>query len=123
MTEFDPVHHPRHYLSHPSGVEPIEICRHLSGDWFNAFKYVFRAEHKNGRQDIEKALYYAEDGVAHQNIPMRLPSWTDYETALLNGIIDYEPDSTKRTFYNAIQQQSAAGARACIEHILKGWPT
>lgn len=40
MTEFDVINKAQHYNSHPSGVEAIEICRYLTGDWFNAFKYV-----------------------------------------------------------------------------------
>lgn len=65
MTQFDVINKAQHYNLHPSGIEAIEVCRYLTGDWFNVFKYVFRAGHKNGREDLEKALYYAEDALKH----------------------------------------------------------
>lgn len=62
MTEFDPVNKPKHYNSHPSGIEVIEITRHLPFDIGNAVKYLFRHGLKgNSRQDLEKALWYLKD--------------------------------------------------------------
>lgn len=59
--EFDPVTRPRHYNSHPSGIECIEITRHMAYHLGNAVKYVFRTELKNGLQDLEKALFSLDD--------------------------------------------------------------
>jgi len=39
----DPVNHPSHYNSHPSGVECIEITRHYSCMIGAAMKYLWRA--------------------------------------------------------------------------------
>lgn len=116
--EFDIIQKARHYNSHPSGVEAIEIGRHLSSDWFNAFKYIFRCDLKNGRQDIEKALYYAKDGVEH-DIPVRAPSWSEYESSLLHGVIMYEPDSNKRHFFTEILGEYPEQALRWIEEMLK----
>ena len=44
MTEHDPVNHPSHYTSHPSGVECLAITRHLPFGIGNAVKYVWRAD-------------------------------------------------------------------------------
>lgn len=60
----DPVNHPSHYTSHPSGVESIEMTRWLRGPYSNALKYVLRGW--NGLkddpiQDLEKALWYLDD--------------------------------------------------------------
>lgn len=53
------VNHPPHYTRHPSGVECIEVAEHLPFCLGNAFKYLFRRDHKNTqRQDLEKALWY-----------------------------------------------------------------
>lgn len=59
----DPVNHPKHYTSHPSGVECIEITRHMNFNCGNAMKYIWRADEKNGIQDLEKAAWYIADEI------------------------------------------------------------
>lgn len=60
--EFDIVRKARHYNVHASGIECIEVVRHLPFDLGNAVKYIWRCGEKgNHQQDIEKALYYLED--------------------------------------------------------------
>jgi hypothetical protein len=56
----DPVNHPKHYASHPSGVECITIVEHFGFNLGNAVKYIWRAGLKNGDdiQDLEKAAWY-----------------------------------------------------------------
>lgn len=41
--QHDPVNHPLHYTSDPSGVECIEITRHRNFNIGNAIKYLWRA--------------------------------------------------------------------------------
>lgn len=55
----DPVNHPKHYTSHPSGVECIEITEAMKFCTGNAFKYIFRHKHK-GRsiEDLKKSAWY-----------------------------------------------------------------
>lgn len=58
----DPVNHPKHYNSHPSGIECITITRHMGFNLGNATKYIWRADEKgNDIQDIEKAIWYLQD--------------------------------------------------------------
>jgi len=65
MTEHDPVNNPKHYTSHPSGIECIEITRHMNFNLGNAMKYVWRAGLKGGKiQDLNKAIWYLQDEVA-----------------------------------------------------------
>jgi len=53
------VNNPPHYTSHPSGVQAIEVCEHLSFNLGNAVKYVWRAGKKGDReQDLSKAEWY-----------------------------------------------------------------
>jgi hypothetical protein len=55
----DPVNHPSHYTSHPSGVEVIQITEHMNFCLGNAIKYILRADHKGNQiQDLEKAKWY-----------------------------------------------------------------
>ena len=56
--KFDNVNHPKHYKSHPSGVECIQITEHMSFTVGNAVKYLWRADLKNGVEDLKKAAWY-----------------------------------------------------------------
>lgn len=55
----DPVNNPKHYTSHPSGVECIQIAEHMNFCLGNALKYIFRADLKgNAIEDLAKARWY-----------------------------------------------------------------
>lgn len=64
-----PVKHPKHYNSHPSGVECITIARHHNFNIGNAFKYLWRIGLKGAKaatkekriQEIDKAIFYLND--------------------------------------------------------------
>lgn len=55
---YDNVNHPKHYKEHPSGVECIQITEHMGFSLGNAIKYIWRADLKNGIEDLEKAVWY-----------------------------------------------------------------
>jgi hypothetical protein len=58
----DPVNHPVHYTSHPSGVEAIDITRHMNFNLGNAVKYIWRAGLKGDSiEDLQKARFYISD--------------------------------------------------------------
>ena len=61
------VDHPDHYNAHPSGVECIQIVRHMSFNVGNAMKYLWRADEK-GRpiEDLKKAEWYIRDEIAQR---------------------------------------------------------
>lgn len=62
----DPVNHPAHYTSDPSGVECITITRHRNFNIGNAIKYLWRAGLKDSEthvQDLEKAKFYINDEI------------------------------------------------------------
>ena len=60
--EPDPVNHPVHYTSHPSGVEAIDITRHMNFNLGNAVKYIWRAGLKGDNiEDLQKARFYISD--------------------------------------------------------------
>ena len=61
----NPVDHPAHYTSHPSGIECIQITEHMGFNLGNALKYIWRADLKDNRtQDIEKAIWYLQRELA-----------------------------------------------------------
>lgn len=52
----------KHYRKHPSGVECIEVSRHMNFNLGNALKYIWRADHKGNQvQDLRKAAWYVLD--------------------------------------------------------------
>lgn len=61
----DPVNHPSHYNSHPSGVECITVTEHMSFCLGNAVKYIWRAGLKDDAlQDLKKARFYLDREIA-----------------------------------------------------------
>ena len=57
----DPVNHPKHYTTHPSGVECIQITEHMGFNLGNAMKYIWRADEKNNAvEDLRKAVWYVQ---------------------------------------------------------------
>lgn len=61
----DPVQHPSHYTSHPSGVECRTIIRHMNFNLGSAVKYVWRAGLKGDPVvDLRKAINCLEDEIA-----------------------------------------------------------
>lgn len=60
------VYSPKHYTSHPSGIECIDITRHMNFNLGNAVKYLWRNGLKDGQpavQDLEKAIWYIQDEI------------------------------------------------------------
>ena len=73
----NPVDHPRHYTSHPSGIEAIEICQHMSFCLGNVMKYLWRADLKNDAlEDLRKARWYLDKEIykREQDLLKRQPN-------------------------------------------------
>jgi hypothetical protein len=65
ITKNEQVNHPKHYTSHPSGVECIQITEHMGFNLGNAIKYVWRADEKNNAiEDLRKAVWYINREIA-----------------------------------------------------------
>lgn len=57
----DPVNHPTHYTSHPSGIECIQVTEHMGFNLGNAVKYIWRADLKTDAiEDLKKARWYID---------------------------------------------------------------
>ena len=74
ITHMESVNHPKHYNSHPSGIECITITRHYCFDIGNAIKYLWRAGLKHDAdkserakeiEDLQKAVWYINDRIEH----------------------------------------------------------
>lgn len=65
LTEHDPVNHPKHYTTHPSGIECIDVVEHMGFNLGNAVKYIWRADLKgNVLEDLQKARWYIDREIA-----------------------------------------------------------
>jgi len=62
----DTVDHPPHYTAHPSGIECITITEHMNFCIGNAVKYLWRADLKNGVEDLRKAVWYIQREIARR---------------------------------------------------------
>ena len=63
--ENDNVNHPKHYNSHPSGVECITVTEYMTFNLGNAVKYIWRSNEKGTKlQDLQKAKWYIEREIA-----------------------------------------------------------
>lgn len=61
----DPVNHPKHYTSHPSGIEHIQVTEHMGFCLGNAVKYIWRADLKHDAiEDLKKAAWYLQREIA-----------------------------------------------------------
>ena len=71
-TKNDNIEHPKHYTSHPSGIECIQITRHMGFNLGNAIKYIWRADLKNDAlEDLEKAVWYLIDEIQKRKNEVR----------------------------------------------------
>ncbi len=67
---YDPVECPRHYTTHPSGVECIQITEHFNFCVGNAIKYLWRAGLKgDALEDLKKAQWYLSREIARLSEP------------------------------------------------------
>jgi hypothetical protein len=65
LAKTDPVNHPTHYTSHPSGIECIQVTEHMGFNLGNAIKYLWRADLKaDAIQDMKKAVWYIQREIA-----------------------------------------------------------
>lgn len=104
---FDAVEKPKHYNSHPSGVEAIEVCEWLSFNLGNAVKYVWRRNHKaSAVEDLKKAEWYIRRELSLLERSGWLSRWWQERRARLRRsraevparlFIDHEPRAFART--------------------------
>lgn len=72
LNKLEMVNHPKHYNTHPSGVECLDIVRHHNFNVGNVIKYCWRAglKHEEGKddlvkqiEDLRKAEFYLRDEI------------------------------------------------------------
>lgn len=85
----DNVNHPKHYADTCS-LECIEAMEIAFGKdaviafcKCNAFKYIWRYQNKNGKEDLEKAMWYCDRGLELIN------ECGDLNDFQINGLVKY----------------------------------
>ncbi len=64
----DPVNRPKHYTTHPSGVECITVTEHMNFCLGNAMKYIWRAGEKgDALEDLKKARWYLDREITRRS--------------------------------------------------------
>lgn len=112
----DMVNAPRHYRSHPSGFECLEVTRRVGFDVGNAIKYVWRRSDKgSARQDLMKAAFYIGDALSHDPAALAVP-----ETAarILEQVAAAEPDPAAAEFFRAAAGMRWEAAEAAVQKLI-----
>lgn len=114
MTDFDPVEKPKHYNTHPSGVETITVTRQMGFDLGNAVKYVWRAPSKNGEEDLRKARFYLRDYMHNHNAASAmLPAHE------LRRVGQAETQSARRQFFMSMADGKLGDAFNAVEEMIE----
>ena len=110
---YEHVVHPKHYNSHPSGVECIDVIEHFSFNLGTAFKYVMRRDDKgNAKQDINKAIFYIQRNRRAEHITRSL----DYVLASLNAIVNTEHNLAANLFYDHVRSYIVSATDTDHDH-------
>lgn len=108
------------YYRQGSGVECIDVVRHLPFAQGNAMKYVWRAGYKNDiKQDLDKALWYVNDCIAQKSAVAIMES--PVEANLLNNHRKYllkQGDYMRETTLWLLGLGDMENAAVCIENWL-----
>ena len=69
------VNNPKHYTSHPSGIECIQVTEHMGFNLGNALKYIWRCDLKQDSiEDLKKAAWYIDREIAKRS---EIIDWPD----------------------------------------------
>lgn len=94
MSEHNPVNKPFHYNAHHSGIECIEVVRHMTFNVGNAIKYLWRAGLKGDAiEDLKKARWYIEDEIAKcekEQAAGKFKGWGRNRVRVSEGLVNEE---------------------------------
>lgn len=102
------VNNPKHYQTHESGIEAIEITRYLIGDLSNAWKYGMRYEDKNvPKKDLYKLSWYLTDFRENQTMnvgisTVQIPNVPDEVMVKMQRVIEFEPVEEVKEIFKEI---------------------
>ncbi len=84
---------PKHYKSHPSGVECIEITENLNFNRGNAIKYAWRANDKGcTSEDLKKCEWYINREIKRLQRGNNVPDYSYDLDVVYTRLYDYYKD-------------------------------
>lgn len=123
------VNHPKHYNSHPNGIECIDIIRHYTCDIANAIKYLWRAglkpemgmeDAEKEIEDLKKALWYIEDyRVKIPQLPLRYFTSRERMEQIIIEVTGHRMDEIAYCGYED-HVADAIGHLLCVDIICQG---
>jgi len=91
------------YYSHPSGVETIDVERHMTFCAGSAFKYMLRYEEKGDPPtDLRKGRWYVEDCRVYRDMIWNSPGGKSIAVPLVAKMLDYETNVYRQDFFTAV---------------------
>lgn len=102
--QYNPVSYPKHYVSHPSGIEVVTYARLLPYGLGSAVKYVMRRELKEGSsptQNLDKAIWFLNDSIDN-HISYSLTATMHKR---IQPVIEHEPNSIVKSFLASLYCQ------------------
>lgn len=124
----DKVNSPKHYTSHPSGVECINITEHYNFCVGNAIKYLWRQglKEENGYEavdkqieDCKKAIWYINRHIESLSKSVPKPLTNKEKVDLLNTIM--KPGQAKADGAWMLDREAAARATIAEVQEPKTW--
>lgn len=117
---------PKHYRQHAH--ECIEFTMHMNFNLGNAFKYIWRHKEKNGREDLEKAVWYLErqrdDAPKFKKLKGKEYCEMHDKLCLIDFNIDTH-EAMNAILYAATDftEDNISWALACVKDLLKKMPS
>jgi hypothetical protein len=114
----DMVNHPPHYTATTTiPFECIDVVRDMTFNAGNAVKYVWRADRKNGAEDLRKAQWYLRDAIAHGD-PVYIGRTPWQHGARLDVVIRAQNDLHRARFFAAISGRLLGDALEAVDSLL-----
>lgn len=103
------VNHPDHYMN-ASGVECIDIVKHMMFSTGNTMKYIYRLGNKDeAKQEIRKGIFYLKVALAENEVNTYPNSSPEAIKILFDKVIAVQPEKIGRAMlmiYHADYQSS-----------------
>jgi hypothetical protein len=104
----DLINSPGHYTSHPSGVECLDITKHMNFCLGNAIKYIWRSDLKGSSvADLYKAMFYIQQEIYLREGSKRTPVINEGEFVYLGGPYSSDHDTTVKLRVEILKEAAA----------------
>lgn len=116
------VINPKHYRSHPSGLETIELVEHFGFNLGNCFKYVARAGLKgDAEEDLRKSLWYCERLmlISFNDVDVGRPHKPLIFWTKVHDWLTAETDPNKREVLSHISAAAKTQSRDSFDNIMR----